>query len=418
MRHAHIIGAGLAGLSAAVRLAQAGLPVTVHEAAKHAGGRCRSFHEPVLDAIVDNGAHLMLSGNGEVRAYLDMINAGDEIVMQPRAQFPFFDAATATRWTLDLGRGRGKLNLLRNLLRSRNRPPGVGALTLLRDLRALSAGRAGTVGACLSGSPAFTVFWRPLTLAVLNTKPEDAAAELLWLVLEQTVLKGGAFARPLLTRQGLGGALVEPALTTLARFGADLYLGQRVRDLETGGGRIAGLEHTGGSEVLAAGDAVVLAVPHGAALDLLPGVTAPSASSSILNVHYRLPDGVEGPSMTGLVNAHAQWLFVRGQVASVTVSAADAWMDKDGDAIAVALWPDVARALGLDEGQELPSFRVIKERRATFAQTPAALRHRPETVTAYANLFLAGDWTATGLPATIEGALKSGRLAAEAVLAS
>lgn len=416
MRCVHVIGAGLAGLSAAVRLARTGgMDVVVHEAAKHAGGRCRSFHEPVLDTVIDNGTHLMLDGNTEVWDYLSLIGAENEVRVCERAAFPFFDRQSGARWTLDLGNGRSRMALARTLL-TKPRAPGLSMMRLLADVRALKRGRSGTIGACLEGSPLFATFWEPLALAVLNTHPREAAAELLYRVLELTVLRGGAFARPLLTRQGLGSALVEPALSTLNKAGGKLFLGQRIRALSFADGRVSGLDHAGGSEVLGAGDAVVLAVPPKVALELLPGVNAPTRARAILNVHYRLPQGVDAPPMTGLVNAHAQWVFVRGGVASVTVSASDKWMDKDADDIAHDLWTEVAQALGLETIGMTPTNRVIKERRATFAQTPESLTHRPGALTAYENLFLAGDWTDTGLPATIEGALKSGRVAAELVL--
>lgn len=416
MKRAHVIGAGLAGLSAALHLARAGLAVTVHEASPHAGGRCRSFVDPVLNTVIDNGAHLMLSGNAEVKTYLDLIGATQDVREADRARFEFFDRASAGRWCVDLGRGRGSLSVLGALMRPANRPPRVGLWTLLKDLNALKSGQGKTVAACVGASPALEVFWHPLTVSVLNAEPAEAAAVLLWRVLAETVLKGGAFARPLLTRQGLGAALIEPALMTLARLGVDVRLGARVRALDIHDTRILGLDLGDEAEVLGSNDLVVLAVPHFAARELLPGLSAPTDSRAILNVHFKLPHSVDAPSMVGLIHGRGQWIFVRGDVASVTVSAADDGMDKDADAIAADVWPEVVAALGRKLAPlptEPPPFRVIKERRATFAQTPDALPLRPHTNTAIGNLFLAGDWTATDLPATIEGALKSGRRAAE-----
>ena len=413
MRRVHVIGAGLAGLSAALHLAKSGAVVTLHEAAPHAGGRCRSFVDPVLGCTIDNGAHLMLSGNGEVAAYLDAIGASHAMQTASRARFDFFDGQSNQRWALDLGYGQGLLSVLQAVLRRSHRPPGVSAWTLFKDLTALKSGQRETVASCVGASPALQPFWEPLTVAVLNAHPDEAAAALLWRVVAETALKGGAYARPMTARQGLGPALIDPALDTLRRLGVTVRLGQRVQSLEFSGGRITGLNFADAAEVLADTDHAVLAVAHFAAQDLLPGLSVPGDSRAILNVHFKLPEAHPTPSMTGLVNSDAQWVFVRDAVASVTVSAADAWMDQDAEAIAHALWPDVAKVLGL--ASEMVAHRVIKERRATFGQTPEALALRPSTRTAYANLFLAGDWTDTGLPATIEGALKSGRMAAQAV---
>lgn len=410
----HVVGAGLAGLNAAVRLAGQGWEVRVHEAAPQAGGRCRSFFDAGLDAVIDNGAHLMLSGNTEVAAYLRHIHAEHEVFAAERARFDFCDIATGRQWAVDLGKGGGMLSLASWLALPGRRPPGVGAVALLADMHALKRGNGRTVAACVGHSSAFTVFWRPLTLAVLNAEPGQAAAQLLWSVLRETALKGGAFARPLFFRSSLGGALVEPALAELGRLGVEVRLGARVRALACDGGRAVSLATSRGGELLGPGDKVVLAVPHFAAGEIIPELRLALASRAILNVHYRLPEGVSAPPpMTGLLNAAAHWVLVRGRVASVTVSAADAWMDKEADDIAQMLWRDVAKAFGIEGAA--PAYRVIKERRATFAQTPDAIALRPATRTAYANVFLAGDWVDTGLPATIEGALKSGRLAAQAV---
>lgn len=421
MKCVHVIGAGLAGLSAAVRLAKAGVKVTIFEAAPHAGGRCRSLSDPVLEAVIDNGRHLMLSGNVEALAYLDLIGAAGEVMTQPRAAFDFFNVQSSARWTVDFGAGQGRLGLLKSLMRKGSRPPGVSAATLLNDMRTLKrAGDregTGTVEACVGASSAYDVFWRPLAVSVLNTPPEAASAQLLYTVLAETVMKGGAFARPLLTRSGLGAALINPALATLERLGASLRLGTRVKGLDFDGGRVAGLALANGAEVLGLSDAVIVAVPHFAVTQFLTDVTPPIESHAILNVHYRLPEGCTAPPIVGLIGGQAEWVFVRGSIASITVSVADAWMDKDTDAIAHALWPEAARALGLGGDAPTPPFRVIKERRATFAQTPASLALRPGVDSAYENVFLAGDWIETGLPATIEGAVKSGRMAAQAVLA-
>ena len=149
----------------------------------------------------------------------------------------------------------------------------------------------------------------------------------------------------------------------------------------------------------------------------MPSLIVPEESNTIVNAHFRLSESVGLPAdlpFLGLVGGTAQWLFARGDVASITISAAGALAAEPVEVLARKTWNDVAMALGLDRAT-LPAYRVVKERRATFAQTPGEVRRRPGTRTRFPNLYLAGDWIDTGLPATIEGAIRSGHLAARAV---
>jgi len=415
----HVIGAGLAGLSAAVRLAHAGLNVSVHETAKHAGGRCRSFFDDALDATIDNGTHLLLSGNREVLDYVDLIGGTGALHHAPRAAFDFKDVSSGAQWRVDLG-ASGSGSLIRWLMDAKRQPPGLKPLALLRDLWALRGADDQSVAACVDPtSRLFETFWRPMCLAVLNGEPHESAARLLWAMLRASVLKGGAFAKPVFAPHGLGTALIDPALDMLNAHGVDVHFARRITSLDAEGldnqgARIGAISFANAAEVLAVTDAVILAVPHQNVSDLIDGIDAPKGSKAILNVHYRIAHAVDAPRMLGVVGGEIEWLFQRGDIVSVTVSGANAWMDKDTDAIAHALWPEVAKALGQDG--DIPPYRVIKERRATFAASPASLAHRPATRTHVNNLYLAGDWTDTGLPATLESAVKSGRLAAQAVL--
>jgi hypothetical protein len=160
----------------------------------------------------------------------------------------------------------------------------------------------------------------------------------------------------------------------------------------------------------------VLAVPPWAAADLLPWLAAPAEFQAILNIHFRV-DTEPGPAgFVGLIGGTAEWVFVKRGHVSVTISAANRIVDQDAEAIATSVWPDVQAALRLNG--PMPPWRVVKERRATIAATAAQERLRPGARTDLANLALAGDWTATGLPATIEGAIRSGRTAADLLLAA
>jgi squalene-associated FAD-dependent desaturase len=410
----HIIGAGLAGLAAAVRVAEAGVAVTLYEAAPRAGGRCRSYHDPQLGCVIDNGNHLMLSGNHAIMAYLKSIGAADRLAGPRNAAFPFVDAATGARWSLRPGPGV----IPWWLFDPARRVPQTSVWQYLSVARVMRANDRETMSACVGDSGnLYRNFWEPLTVAVLNTAPGEAAAGLMRPVLRETFLKGAEACRPLVARDSLAAALVDPAVETLTTAGAAIRFGTRIKTVIESG-RVATLDADGETIPLADADKVILAVPPWVAETVLPGLKVPPPGEPIVNVHYRLPRAVVSAGdvrIVGVVGGVAQWVFARGDIASVTISAAADMNDTPADDIARRCWPDVALALELGD-MPLPVARVVKERRATFAQTPDALSLRPGCRTTTANLFLAGDWTATGLPATIEGAVRSGFTAAADVL--
>lgn len=409
----HVVGAGLAGLAAAVSLARDGWSVTLHEAAGSAGGRCRSFTDPVLDRVIDNGNHLLLSGNRNLMRYLRTIGTSEELDGPETACFPFLDLRTRTRWQLRPNSGW----LPWWPLDPRRRVPDTAPADYLRGLRFATAGSGATVTDCVGeGGRLFESMWEPLATAVLNTPPRRGAAVLLRRVLREAFAPGEGACRPRIARATLSEVFVDPALDLLARGGADVRFGHRLQRIGSAGGRAHTLDFGTDGITLREHDGVVLAVPPPAAADVIPGIRAPRGSRPIVNVHFvpsepaTLPWGLP---FLGLVGGVAQWLFVRGEVASVTISAADGIVDLPSGTIAQKTWADAARALGHDV-RRLPPYRVVKERRATFDQTPENLGRRPGTRSALANVWLAGDWIDTGLPATMESAARSGYLAAQA----
>lgn len=410
----HVVGAGLAGLAAAVRLSSHGRQVTLYEAAGHAGGRCRSYRDRRIGRVVDNGNHLILSGNHEILAYVREIGAEAALHEIRPARFAFLDLASGKRWRLEPGRWPWSMLLADGL------PPGVGALGLVGDvLRLATATPADGVGDRLDPAGCrFRYLWAPLAVAALNTEAAVASADALWSVVRQTLLKGEAASRPLIAVRGLSAAFVDPALERLHRQGAEAHFGARLRALRDDGSRVTGLAFTDRNLALDPGDQVVLALPPAQAQALLPALPAPTAYSAILNAHFVLPEGAGLPVDTpflGLLGGTAEWLFQRADVLSVTVSAANRFSGVAEPEIASRVWSDVARVLALDE-EAVPPYRLIVEKRATPAQIPAWEAERPGPRTGFPNLVLAGDWTRTGVPATLEGAVRSGHLAAELVL--
>jgi squalene-associated FAD-dependent desaturase len=414
MSAAHIVGAGMAGLACAVRLADRGWRVELYDAAPRAGGRCRSFHDAQLDRVIDNGNHLMLSANTAALDYLAAIGAGDSLMGPDRAVFPFVDLETGERWTVEPGPGAIPWWVFSRT----RRIPGTGIGDYLSAVGLARAPGDATVADAVSGRGAlWDRFWEPLCLAVLNTAPEEASARLLWRVLRETFGRGAAACRPLIARHGLAASLVDPAIDHLRARGATVHFSHRLRALASEGVAIMALDFGTRTVALSPGDQVVLAVPPTGAASLLPWLEPPDEVRPIVNAHFRVaerPTGPDGFPFLGLVGGTAQWLFLRDDIISVTVSAATALVDRTAEDIAAVLWSDTARALALPP-EPMPPVRIVKERRATFAQTPAAVRRRPGTRTRHPNLLLAGDWTDTGFPATIEGAIRSGQTAAGVV---
>jgi hydroxysqualene dehydroxylase len=240
-----------------------------------------------------------------------------------------------------------------------------------------------------------------------------ALVRLLWAVMRETLLRGGSACIPAVPRHGLSETLIEPAVAWLKARSCPMITGRRVAALRTEVGRVSALETADGALPV---EAVVLAVPPWVAADLMPGQIWPSEYQAILNIHFRIAAEPGPAGFMGLVGGTAEWVFVKREHVSVTISAANRMVDWEAAAIANAVWPDVQAALRLRG--PLPPWRVVKERRATITATASQERLRPGPRTRLSGLVLAGDWTDTGLPGTIEGAIRSGRTAAEALLAA
>nr|WP_256439927.1 hydroxysqualene dehydroxylase HpnE [Rubellimicrobium arenae] len=414
--HVHVIGAGLAGLAAALDLSEAGLGVTIHEASPKPGGRCRSYHDAVLDRHIDNGNHLILSGNGTVLDHARRVGAADRLRTWPEALFPFVDLADGRSWTVRVPRTP------LGAVRPGSRPPGASPWAALGGVIGLLAARPGqTVAeAVRDRGPMWRAFWEPMTTAVLNLPPTAGSAALLRAALVRSFFRGEAACRPVFAPDGLGAALIDPAVNKLRDRGVILRLRAPLAGIAQSDGRAQALVFAEGTRIpLGPSDGVVLAVPPGVLADLCPGLPRPAPGPAILNAHFRVPPEVaeSAPPLLGLLSSNAQWVFRRGDVLSVTVSAAEhspVWAMGRDDALDL-LWSEVWQALRL--GVPVPlARRLLRERAATFDQSPAGAALRPGIATGLRNLVLAGDHVRTGLPATLEGAVISGRRAAARLL--
>jgi squalene-associated FAD-dependent desaturase len=412
-RTAHIIGAGVSGLAAGVRLADAGLTVHVHEATQHLGGRCRSYFDGATGLIIDNGNHLVLSGNHDVLAYARRIGGEAGLRGPDKAEFPFVDLADDSRWLLRINDGRIPWWIFDRM----RRVPGTTARDYLGLATLLRAGSDKTIGETIScDGVLYRRLVEPLLLAALNIAPPQGSAVLAGAIVRETLAVGGAACRPLIAREGLSSVLIEPAAAFIRARHGTVTTGRELRQLHMAEGRVAALVIGEEEIALAPGDVVVMAVPARSAAMLLPEVSVPTRFCAIVNAHFRYEGLHRAPPITGVVGGLIDWLFAFPRRLSVTISGADHLVDGPREDLARSIWAEVCKIAGIDAGAALPPWQIVRERRATFEATPAQNAMRPGPVTAWKNLFLAGDWTATGLPATIEGSVRSGDRAADLAL--
>ena len=362
----HVVGAGLAGLSASCALAEKGAAVTLYEAAPQAGGRCRSYFDPTLGQIIDNGNHFVLSGNHAVMAYLNRIGAQNRLVGPKKARTSFVDIRSNERWTIAPNDGPMPFWLFD----SKRRVPGTRVSDYLEIARLLFAGT--TMRASRTCCPAKVRCGngccRPFFLGALNTEPEGASAALAGALVRETFARGGkayrtAHRTPHTGRRvrrsgsGLSGATRRP----------DPFRPQaaphRARRPARDGTGIARRPPSRCRRTMS----VILAVPPWVAQEFLPEIAAPDEFRAIVNAHFKIAPPKDAPPMLGVIGGTAEWIFSFADRISITISGADRLIDMDRDMLAELLWRDVAAALKMTD--ELPPWQIVKEKRATFAAT-------------------------------------------------
>jgi squalene-associated FAD-dependent desaturase len=438
-----VVGAGFAGLAAAVRLAQAGREVLVVEATKAGGGRSRSFHDKVTGREIDNGQHLMMGCYRETIAFLKAIGAPDDAIdFQPRLAMTMLKPGGA-RVELDCPPLPAPLHLAAGLLRMR----GLGVLHRAAALRAglLLRGeieRPDDNETCdawlrrLGQTPQIrAAFWEPLIWAVLNDDPLVASAAMLVAVLERAFMSSREASSLGVPRRPLSQVYVHHAIERIETRGGRLRFASPARGLELDAdGRVSGLVLKSGERLEAA--EVITAVPPHALLELLPEPArdhlvfrdvARLEPSPIVNLWVTLEQPLLDRPFVGLIGSPLHWLWDRDRIErtrgaddsllSVTISGARSFVNDAPDALRELFLGELRRFFPRARPQ-IRAFRVVKEKRATISHAAGTYRRRPETRSPISGLWLAGDWVRTGIPATIESAVQSGHDAADALLGS
>jgi squalene-associated FAD-dependent desaturase len=422
-RRVAVIGAGWAGLAAAVTLADRGTAVEVFEASRHLGGRARRVTVDGLE--LDNGQHILIG------AYTDTLRLMRAVGADPERAFlrlPL-ELRSASGFRLRAASLPPPAHLLLGLLCAK----GVGLKDRIATIRMVAAHRRRgyrlaqdqTVQAWLARQPEAvrSAFWEPLCTAALNTPPVRASAQVFLNVLRDTIEGDRGASDLLLPHLDLTALFPEPAARHVAARGGAVHLGAAIRRIERtpGGFRVDGGDEPFTHVILAC------APQHaGALVANLPGLE--SLASRLERIDYepihtcylQYPESTTLPfPMLGFPGGLAQWAFDRGPLSghrgliACVLSGGGPHESLSQEALAAALHAELLRAL---PGLPVPRWtRVIAEKRATFSCRVGL--DRPTSATPVPNLYLAGDYTASDYPATLEAAVRSGVTAARLALA-
>ncbi len=440
--HCIIIGAGIAGITAAVALAERKVRVTLLDARAYPGGRVRSFADKTSGEIIDNGQHLLMGCYKHSLNLLETLGTRNQLQAQRRLRVAFAEA-DGRQAVLDSSLLPGKLGMAAGIARLQ----GLSFRDKMLALRLAARLRIGWLRSKNMSAEEFLRrhkqseslirrLWEPIILATLNARPDQAAASLFVTVLQLAFFADEESARLLFPRRGLS-ELLAPLPDWLAAKGGALKLHTTVRELLLRDDKVRGVILNDGSEL--SSDIVISALPARSLGRVIPAETAKRPefralqhckTSPIISVYLWFDRSFLATEFTAMLGSSIQWVFNRralcetaeelrqrypGHVA-LTVSAADDIVNASSDAIIDLALRELRAAFPAARAAKLLHGTVIKEKSATFLATAAFEPLRPSPLTGLQNFVLAGDWTDTWLPATIEGAALSGIRAAREVM--
>jgi squalene-associated FAD-dependent desaturase len=446
-----ILGGGLSGLSAAVELADAGLQPLVLEQSGHCGGRTYSFVDAATNDSIDNGQHLLMGCYVATRRYLRMIDAEPLFELQPSLQIFFFHPEEGTKF-FSCPQLPAPVHLFWGLMLFSAIPfrERIQMLNVAFDLVLSSPSKEKhldtlTADAWLQqhhqSDLSRKYLWDVITIGALNNVPQRVSALMLYRVLRASFLGKRENTSLLFPRTDLSTALIKPAINFIRRHGGDVRTNVEVTKLHGTSTQIDFIQASDGMSYRA--NHVISALPWFRLKQLLENSNLDASSvlktqqpfdwnrfqpSPIIAIHLWLDREVMTEPFAASIDTRVQWIFNRTalvgkkevshnlfgskQQLSFVISGAQEFTEQNKEELVRIALEDMRRVLPYSRTANVVHSLVIKEKRATFSPSPELESYRPQTQTTFSNFFLAGDWTATGYPATIEGAVLSGRRAA------
>ncbi|MDP3147514.1 MAG: hydroxysqualene dehydroxylase HpnE [Ignavibacteria bacterium] len=440
MKKCLIVGGGLAGLSAAVFLASKNIQVHLIEASPKFGGRAYSFLDDKSGDEIDNGQHLLLGCYYETIKFIKLLGAEDQFYFQKRLEINFVDQHKK-EFHLKAIKLPYPFGLLAGLLsyRALSLLDKIKIKTLISTLLFTDSNKYSDVSVLDwlkkngQNERSIKAFWEVIGVGALNSHLKDASAKMFIDILKVIFLKGSDASAMIIPKVGLSKAFVEPALNFLQSSKNELSHSEKLLEISIAQNKAIAVGTDKG--IINDFDAIIFAIPSYAISKIIEKKPIPSPSqregyndspfggkeggldlstSSILTLHLWLKENKMKKPFYALLNSPIHWVFNHGNYITTVTSSADEFIEKSQEELFSIVSEELQKYLDIKK-EDISDYKIIKEKRATFIPNKENLLKRPSVKTNLENVFLAGDWTNTGLPATIEGAIKSGVTAAEEV---
>lgn len=418
-----VIGGGFAGLTAAAYLSDKNIKVTLLEASPKLGGRAYSFLEKETNNIIDNGQHIMMGCYQETLDFLSLIGATDNFYFQKKLEVIFVQEG----FQLSSIKSVSKIypyNLILGLLNFKlfSFIERFRLLKLFLKLPFISPDKLGDMNIREwldeehQSKNIQNAFWKMLAVGALNTGIKKASAKIFIDILRQIFLRGNRSATIILPKTGLSESYSKNAEEFIIKKGGEIKKSEEVEKVVVLDDKVIELRTSKNN--YSDFDFVISAIPAFALSRIIDDkiniVTPDFNYSSILNIHIWLKGNDFPDGFFGLINSPLHWVFNKGSHLNIVISDADELINKSDDELLLMVKTEMKKFFLLDQ-EWIASYKIIKEKRATFIPSNKILDKRPAQKTQIKNLILAGDWVNTGLPSTIESAVKSGRVAANLI---
>jgi len=425
MKHCIVIGGGIAGLTSAAYLIKQNIKVTLLESTPKLGGRAYSFTEQKSNDIIDNGQHILMGCYSDTLHFLKLIGAKENFIYQNSLRVNFL-TKEGMQVRLNSFTPIYPLNLLFALLNFKvitfaerlSLLKFVIKLPFISHQKLLDKNVRDWLKEEKQSDDTIKSLWEIIAVGALNTNIDKASAFMFREILMKIFFSGNFASTIILPKYGLSDAYVKNAQEFIESSGGKIKLSSTVKEIIINENKVVEVKTT--DEVYKDFDCVITAIPFYALNNIFPEFFENEKMefeySSILNIHIWLKYNPMKEKFYGLIDSPVHWIFNKGCHINLVISDADYLIDKSAEEIYRMCVSELIKYTKLEESDIL-RYKVLKEKKATFIPSNKITNTRPSSNTQITNLFLAGDWIDTGLPSTIESAVKSGRIAAELITA-